>query len=536
MPQPVILIANGDLRLAANQRCWPAQQRAEEAVMAAIRSLGREVERGHPVDPASGHGFIDSQRRGMEVFRRLPPEAPLVVVEAVWQYSHHVLHGLYSHRGPILTVANWSGEWPGLVGLLNLNGSLTKAGVKYSSLWSADFRDEFFLGGLSRWLNGEPLIHDTSHARPLDRAKLPAQAVEAGGALARDLLRNKAILGVFDEGCMGMYNAIIPDELLHPTGVFKERLSQSALYAGMLRVPEAEAKAVRAWLDGKGMRFLTGPHPETDLTDGQILEQCKMYIAALRIADEFGCDAIGIQYQQGLKDLTPASDLAEGLLNNVDRPPVKDAATGRILYEGQALPHFNEVDECAGLDALVTNRIWRRLGFDPETTLHDVRYGEPYRFNGGEEFVWVFEISGAAPPKHFIGEYAGAVSERQPPMYFRLGGGTLKGISKPGEIVWSRVFADNGALKADLGRAKVVELPREETERRWRITTPQWPIMHAVTYGITRDQMMARHKSNHIQVAYAPDAARANLALAVKAAMFRELGLEVALCGSGHDL
>jgi len=38
-----------------------------------------------------------------------------------------------------------------------------------------------------------------------------------------------------------------------------------------------------------------------------------MYVAALRIADEFGCAAIGIQYQQGLKDLTPASDLVEGL-------------------------------------------------------------------------------------------------------------------------------------------------------------------------------------------------------------------------------
>ncbi|MCS6954381.1 MAG: fucose isomerase, partial [Bryobacteraceae bacterium] len=153
-------------------------------------------------------------------------------------------------------------------------------------------------------------------------------------------------------------------------------------------------------------------------------------------------------------------------------------------------------------------------------------------WDGREEFVWVFEISGAAPPAHFIGGYAGAVSERQPPMYFPLGGGTLKGVSKPGEIVWSRIFIENGKLKADLGRAQVVELPAEETERRWRMTTPQWPIMHAVTYGITRDQMMARHKSNHIQVAYAPDAEGANRALAVKAAMFRELGLEVSICGS----
>ncbi|MBI3473852.1 MAG: fucose isomerase [Candidatus Solibacter usitatus] len=530
MPDPVIVVANGDLRLSANQKCWPAQEKAEQAVMEAIRREGREVRRAHEFDPAKKHGFIDSQKRGMEVFRSIPLDAPLVVVEAVWQYSHHLLHGLYTHRGPILTVANWSGEWPGLVGLLNLNGSLTKAGVKYSSLWSIDFTDEFFLAGLRRWLRGEPVVHDTSHARSLNDRKLPPRAVELGAQLAQELRRNKAIMGVFDEGCMGMYNAIIPDELLHPTGVFKERLSQSALYAEMTRTPDVEALEVRQWLERRGLRFLTGADPETELVDSQILDQCKMYIAALRIAAEFGCDTIGIQYQQGLKDLAPASDLAEGLLNNVDRPPVRAADNGRVLYDGQALPHFNEVDECAGLDGLVTNRIWTRLGFDPETTLHDLRYGEPY----GDRFVWVFEISGAAPPQHFIGGYAGAVSERQPPMYFRRGGGTVKGISKPGQVVWSRVFVDNGKLKADLGLAEIVELPREETERRWRITTPQWPIMHAVTRGITRDQMMARHKSNHIQVAYAPDRAGAGLALAAKAAAFHEMGLEVALCGEAE--
>jgi hypothetical protein len=528
MPDPVILVANGDLRLSANQKCWPAQLRAEEAVMAAIRGEGFEIRRGHPYDLVKQHGFIDSQKRGMQVFRDIPEHAPLVVVEAVWQYSHHLLHGLYTHRGPILTIANWSGEWPGLVGLLNLNGSLTKAGVKYSSLWSADFTDDFFRNGLRRWLSGEALQHDASHVRPLSALPVPDRAKQAGSKLAADLHRDKAILGIFDEGCMGMYNAIIPDELLHPTGVFKERLSQSALYAEMGRVADSEALAVRQWLERKGVRFLTGSSPETELTCDQILGQCKMYIAALRIADEFGCDAIGIQYQQGLKDLAPASDLAEGLLNNVDRPPVTSASNGRVLYEGRALPHFNEVDECAGLDALVTNRIWTALGFDPETTLHDLRYGEDY----GGEFVWVFEISGAAPPQHFVGGYAGAVSERQPPMYFRLGGGTLKGVSKPGEVVWSRVFVDGGVLKADLGRARAISLPSEETERRWRITTPQWPIMHAVTPGITRDQMMARHKSNHIQVAYAPDADGAKLALAAKAVAFRDMGLDVYVCGS----
>jgi len=505
-------------------------------VMAAIRNQGREVKRGHPEDPVKKHGFIDSQKYGMQVFRDIPSDAPLVVVEAVWQYTHHLLHGLYSHRGPILTVANWSGQWPGLVGMLNLNGSLTKAGVKYNTLWSKDFTDDFFLNGLRRWLNGQDVEYDLSHVHPLKGTRLPDQAEQVAEELARQLLRDKAIMGIFDEGCMGMYNAIIPDELLHDVGVFKERLSQSALYAAMLAVTDAEAQQVRDWLDAKGMKFVTGPNPETDLTDEQILGQCKMYIAAMRIADDFGCDTIGIQYQQGLKDLAPASDLVEGMLNNVDRPPVTHAVDGHILYEGNALPHFNEVDECAGLDALITNRIWRKLGFDPETTLHDVRYGEPYPVNGTEEFVWVFEISGAVPPQHLIGGWAGAVSERQPPMYFPAGGGTVKGISKPGEIVWSRIFVANGKLNADLGRAKVVELPPEENERRWKITTPQWPMMHAVTYGVSRDQFMAKHKANHIQVAYAPDAASANLALAAKAAMFRNLGMEVSICGTNHGL
>ncbi len=353
-----------------------------------------------------------------------------------------------------------------------------------------------------------------------------------GTALAEQLERTKAILGVFDEGCMGMYNAIIPDELLNPLGVYKERLSQSALYYETTQVGDDEASAVRQWLSDRGLRFKTGPSEEEDLTDRQIHLQCKTYIAAVRIADDFGCQAIGIQYQQGLKDLLPASDLTEGLLNNSDRPPVRSRDGNRILFDGEALPHFNEVDECAGLDALMTARVHKAMGQPPETTLHDIRWGDSDRSGTVPDFVWVLEISGAAPPAHFINGYAGATSERQPPMYFRLGGGTLKGISRPGEIVWSRIYIDDGKLKIDLGRAGVVELPMDETQRRWDATTSQWPIMHAVTYGVTRDQMIARHKANHIQVAYANSEEEADKVLLAKAAMASALGMHVALCGT----
>ena len=533
----VLLVTSGDLRLSANQVCWPAQRDMEEKLTAAFAQKGVKLVRAHDYDEKLKHGFIGSQRQGMDVFMKIHPRARLVFATAAWQYSHHVLPGLRSHQGPILTAANWSGQWPGLVGLLNLNGSLVKAGKPFSSIWSKDFTDDYFQGALEEWLRDGKITHDLSHVHPLDRSKLPVASAQLGARLAGELRQRKAIMGVFDEGCMGMYNAIIDDELLNPAGIFKERLSQSALVAKMRTVSDAEAQAVYEWLVDKGVRFAFGKDAATELTLEQVLDQCRMYIAAVRIAQEFGCDAIGIQYQQGLKDMVPASDLAEGMLNNADRPPVYAEGTTSELYAGNPLPHFNEVDECAGVDALVTNLCWKSLGLDPSTTLHDVRCGEHYRgpgSNGSGEidaFVWLLQISGAAPANHFVGAYAGATSERQPAMYFPLGGGSLKGVGKPGEIVWSRIFVEGGALHADLGRGTVVSLPAQETERRWRETTIQWPIVHAILHGVSQNQMMARHRANHLNVAYAPSAEAANKVLATKAAMLAELGVHVHLCG-----
>ncbi|MFH8572654.1 fucose isomerase [Streptomyces sp. NPDC017993] len=525
-PRTAYLISSGDLRPAANAAGWPAQEALEKSVTEAFAGLGWTVRRAHAYDKDKGHGFIDSQRAGLEVFKTIPPQAPLIAAEAVWQYSHHVLAGLRTHDGPVLTVANFDGTWPGLVGLLGLNAGLTKMGREYSTLWSVDFTDAMFLDGLREWTETGLVTHDDSHVRPLP--ELPPSAERTlGVAIADQLRRDKALIGVFDEGCMGMYNAIIDDELLNPLGIYKERLSQSALYAEMLRVPDAEADAARAWLDRAGMTFATGTDEATELTDRQISEQLKMYIAGLRIADDFGLDAVGIQYQQGLKDLTPASDLAEGLLNNRERPQVTSRDGSRVLYEGEPLPHFNEADEGVAVDALLTHRIWTAMGLDPATTLHDVRWGAEYE----GQFVWVYEISGSVPASHLTGGYAGAVSLRQSPVYFPAGGGTIKGVSKPGEIVWSRLYIADGGLHLDIGRGSVVELPAEETERRWAATNPEWPIAHVVTHGVSRDQFMARHKANHVQLVYAADAATADAALVAKAAAFHELGVTVHLCG-----
>lgn len=524
-PKTAYLITSGDLRESANVAGWPTQVELEAGVTGVFEGLGWNVVRAFDVDPETGHGFISSQRMGLEVFKNIPTDAPLIVAIANWQYSHHVLAGLRTHQGPILTVANFAGDWPGLVGLLGLNAGMTKMGKDYATTWSVDFTDDWFIAGIKEWTETGRITHDASHVRALP--ELPdTPEVALGRALGDELLADKAIIGVFDEGCMGMYNAIFDDELLNHTGVYKERLSQSALYAEMLNVTDAEADAAYDWLIDRGMTFVYGEDATTELTRDQVQWQLKMYIAALRIADDFGLDAVGIQYQQGLKDLVPASDLAEGILNSTERPPVLSRDGSRELHAGRAFPHFNEADEGVAVDALVTDRVWRAMGLVPDNTLHDVRWGEEY----DGEFVWVYEISGSVPASH-LGGWDKAEGWRQGHVFFPAGGATINGISKPGETVISRIFIADGILQADVFRGTVVELPAEETQRRKDATNPEWPIANVVLHGVSRDQFMARHKANHAQVVYAPDAETADKALVAKAAMLDRMGIRVNLVG-----
>jgi|GEM_PF-2277887 len=176
-PRTAYLIASGDLRESANVAGWATQVVLESVVARALEANGWKVVRANAFDPTTGHGFISSQRMGLEVFKSIPEEAPLIVAEAVWQYSHHVLAGLRTHRGPILTVANFAGEWPGLVGLLGLNAGLTKMNTPYSTIWTVDGTDEWFQAGI-RFVAG-----DGGHrARRLSRATAACPPGQPGDA------------------------------------------------------------------------------------------------------------------------------------------------------------------------------------------------------------------------------------------------------------------------------------------------------------------------------------------------------------------
>ncbi len=583
----IYTLANGDLRDSANKTCWPEQAKMEAELTAVIQSIeyapGKKyrVERLHGFDPELGHGFINSQAMGNDVLRKLPKNAKVILAESVWQYSHHVVGALAEqvreNGAQLLTLANYSGTWPGLVGMSNDNASLVKRGLKlgedFSTTWSENFDSREFRGRMESWLTAGKIKLDASHIKYYDDGMVSSLvsdygfSMEVGGRMARKLKHERAIMGGLDFYCMGMDNAFFSPEKLSPMGIGHEFLSQSDLVAkmGLIADPDGikasllgyknsisdnEAWGVIQWCIDKGMQFdyvdvdmtLRTERLEaekTKLTKRQLIEQGKMYIAAVRIADKFDLDVIGIQYQQGLKDCCAASDLVEGLLNNAERPDVLDEE-GRVIRKGEAIPCFNEVDQGCGVDLILSKRIWKAFGEDATANQEDVRWSRKYSgkatYQGKEiqldnEEVWVDLLSGSAPANHLKGGYSGAKGMRQPPMYFPLGGSTLAGEGKSGEVVISRVYQDaDGNMCMNLMRGGVVELPEEETQDRLDKTTPQWPIKHLVRYGVNRDQMLL-HPSNHETILYASSAEMANKLMFAKAQMAKELGMKVQIWG-----
>jgi L-fucose isomerase-like protein len=381
---------------------------------------------------------------------------------------------------------------------LNHAATLERLCVRHSRLWSKTFAgDEMFMKKLKKWVDTGRIEHGMSHVVPADKLKVPKNADKLGEDLAADIIKRKRILGQLDPGCMGMLNAVLSPDKIGQIGMPVELLNQSDLLAEMKLVSDEEAQGYLNWIVAKGAWFDWGTDQFTQLVHGQVMQQMKMYAAAARIYKRYGLSAIGIPYQYGLVRSTAASDLAEGMLNNADRPDVVDPETGEIINPGRPIVHFNEGDMGAAIPQVLMHDIYARKRMPTETTLHDVRWGDEI----GGRFVWVFQVSGGAPPAHF-GGWNKTEIYRQPKMYFPLGGGTCSGVSKPGTITWARFYEGFGEIGMDCGTGEVLALPDYEVRRLRESTTKEWPIATVHIPGYGRDQLMASHMSNHIIVGY----------------------------------
>jgi L-fucose isomerase-like protein len=498
----IALISNGDFRQSASKVCWPKQEETLKEVEKAFKSIGLDTFRANPFKKDQGHGFLNTQAETCAVFAGLDPDVPVVVVLSSWTYAHHVASSLKLHRGNTLLLGNFDGTWPGLVALLNHSATLERMGIRHSRIWSDSFsEDKSFINNLKTWIKTGSIEYKTDHITSLKDLK-PAKGTgsseyDMGKRLAADILKNKRILGQMDPGCMGMLNAVISPDLLAQIGMPVELLNQSDLLAEMSLVQEETAENNLNWLKDEGTIFHWGSDYDTELVESQVLEQMKMYAAAGAIYKRYGLSAIGIPYQIGLVRCTSASDLPEGMLNNSKRPDIFDPDTGEVIAEGIPVVHFNEGDLGSAIPQVLMRDILLQKKMPPETTLHDVRWGDTWE----SRFVWVFEVSGGAPPAHW-GGWSNTHVYRQPNMFFPKGGGTCSGVSKPGTITWARFYERFGEIGMDVGTGEVVELPKDEVKKRLEATTKEWPVANVYIPGYGRDELMSSHRSNHITMCY----------------------------------
>ena len=502
----VALFWPGDYRTRPNEQARDSSKTATEQLTRALKKLGRR--------PYLVSGYLTRPHESIEKLG--PIDDPMIGVFVHWVYGPHTLDGVSGKDNPLLLASNFSGTWPGLVGLLNTGACLSLVGRDYSRIWTDQkdwSRDKLFMERLDEWCTTGRIQYgedELSYAVPSSAA-----AIKTARKVADEIRRRRVLALMLGDTSMGMINGYLGARDLHKIGFTEHKVDQAWLIERGRKVKAKRIDAALKFCLDKGVKFHWGADPfgddVSDFTEDATREQLRMYFAILDLVSEFKADCIGIQYQLGLINLLPPTDFIEGLLNSTCRP------------EGnENIITATEADQGSLVPMEMMKRILKAKRMDPTVNFHDLRWGGQV----GRRFLWVLLNSGSCSAQAFNGDpnsLKGVHSYRQPRGYFPVPGGTFCGESRPGPCTWARAYVKGGELWMDMGRLKAVKLPSAERDHFWHGTTPQWPLMMA-DMGIGQETVMAHYMSNHINVAYGD-------ILEEMAALSQMLGFKVRMMG-----
>ncbi len=503
MKQRIALFWPGDGRDVPNQLALPSMTEATGQLEAALRKLGRE--------PWRIEGFLTKPHHAIEKLG--PVQDPMIGVCVHWFYGPHTTEGVVGKDNPLLLASNFSGQWPGLVGLLNTGACLTSLGREFSRVWTdaADWTaDDAFMARLEEWCTSGKIVYGEEEIAT--DVSVSPEAAALAARVAQGFQDRRALILMLGDTSMGMINGYFGPRLLNRHGFTEHKIDQAWIIDRGRGIAEARMDDALAFVKDRGVNFHWGEEGGTDFTEGATREQLRDYLAVLDMIDEYKADCLGWQYQLGLLPLRPPSDFAEGLFNSTCRPE----------SNGDTVATATEADQGNAVPMEMMKRLLAAKGLHQAVMFHDVRWGGEH----DGRFVWVLLNSGSCGAyafNHDPDTLAGVHSYRQPAGYFPVPGGTFAGESLAGDVTWSRCYIRDDVLWMDIGRGEVVQLPPAKRDAWWEGTTRQWPFMSA-DLGVTRDTIMAHYESNHIAVAYG-DVFEEMVALS------REMGFRVRILG-----
>ncbi len=507
---------------------WPGDYRRQpnEWARASIEAATRQMEVALGRLGCTPYRVGDFLTKPHEAIEQLGPiDDPLIGVCVHWFYGPHTTDGVVGKPNPLLLASNFSGQWPGLVGLLNTGACLASVGRAFSRIWTSagDWAgDPTFMSRLDEWVRRGRIDYpaDRLHA---NAAGVPAAAEAVARRVYDDIRRRRILALMLGDTSMGMINGYLGHRLLNTIGFSEHKVDQAWIIERGRGIAADRIDSGFRFVREKGVTFhwRGAECPKSiasdgaDFTEEATREQLRDYLAVLDLVDEFKTDCIGWQYQLGLWPLRPPSDFAEGLFNSACRPE----------SSGEPIITSTEADQGNLVPMELMKRLLKAKGLHPAVMFHDVRWGAPLNerlepCTGGAEarFVWVLLNSGSCGAYAFNHDPAslrGVHSYRQPAGYFPVAGGTFAGESLPGKITWARLWMSTEPfghaaapaarsateLCLDVGRGEVLALPPAARDALWEGTTRQWPFM-AADLGVSQETLMAHYMSNHIAVAY----------------------------------
>jgi L-fucose isomerase-like protein len=481
MKERIGLFWPGDARQLPNELALPNIERATVQLEKALQKLGRASYRIE--------GFLSKPHEAIEKLG--PVDDALIGVCVHWFYGPHTTDGVVGKEAPLLLASNFSGEWPGLVGLLNTGACLESLGRKFSRIWTAEddwTADGVFMDRLAEWCSTGRIAYpedDISFHAPVS-----SEASEIARSVAAELRKRRALLMMLGDTSMGMINGYFGPRLLNQHAFTEHKIDQAWIIDRGSGIDQKRIDDAFAFVRDRGVTFHWGEEGAEDFDEKATKEQLRDYLAVIDMVDEFRADCIGWQYQLGLIPLRPPSDFSEGLLNSTCRPE----------SNGDTIVCSTEADQGNAVPMEMMKRLLESKGLHQAVMFHDVRWGDEHH----GRFIWALLNSGSCGAYAFNHDpetLEGVHSYRQPAEYFPKPGGTFSGESLPGEITWARCYIRDEVLWMDIGKGEAVQLPPDKRDAWWEGTTREWPLM-AADLGIGRDTLMAHYLSNHIAVAY----------------------------------
>ena len=481
MKQRIALFWPGDGRDKPNELALPSIREATRQMEAALTKLGQQSYRVE--------GFLTKPHHAIEKLG--PIQDPMIGICVHWFYGPHTTEGVVGKDTPLLLASNFSGQWPGLVGLLNTGACLESLGRRFSRVWTdaTDWTaDERFMARLEEWCSKGTIAYGEEEVAYGTAVSAPAKALAA--KVANQLRERRALILMLGDTSMGMINGYFGPRLLNRHGFTEHKVDQAWVIDRGRGIAAARIDAALKFVKSAGVTFHYKEGGAEDFTEEATREQLRDYLVVLDLLGEYKADCMGWQYQLGLLPLRPPSDFAEGLFNSACRPE----------SNGDTIACATEADQGNAVPMEMMKRLLKAKGLHQAVMFHDVRWGGEHE----GRFVWVLLNSGSCGAyafNHDPGTLKGVHSYRQPAAYFPVPGGTFAGESLPGRLTWARCYLRDAVLWMDVGRGEAVKLPPKKRDEWWEGTTRQWPFM-AADLGISRDTLMAHYLSNHVAVAY----------------------------------